>query len=174
MNLGGTQTCSPYCGQAGLGLLTFLSICLISSLPYESVKVQALFILLTNFHCILFYWNRPRDRLASVLAKQTSNQQAHCQPVSPGRSPRSFWGILLESQLALERKATLFPSKGGEGRGSNTITAFMVILSPQYSHFLQKGGGIGVAYAEGLVLPFIINSEGNSNNSLFGAVLFKL
>lgn len=33
---------------------------------------------------------------------------------------------------------------------------------------------MGVAGTEGLVLSLIINSEGSANNSIFGAVLFKL
>jgi len=45
---------------------------------------------------------------------------------------------------------------------------------PSLVIFYKKEGGWGVADAEGLILSLIINSERSANNSIFGAVLFKL
>ena len=85
--------------QAGLCQLTFLDMCLSSSLPHQMVKIQALSTLPTISHCVLFCWNRPWGRPASLLAKQTFHQETHCQSVSPGKSPHSLWEILTEPLL---------------------------------------------------------------------------
>ena len=61
--------------QAGLSQLTFLDICLSSSLAHQMVKTQALSTLPTISHCVLFCWNRPRGRPASLLAKQMFHQE---------------------------------------------------------------------------------------------------
>ena len=85
--------------QAGLSQLTFLDICLSSSLAHQMVKTQALSTLPTISHCVLFCWNRPRGRPASLLAKQTFHRETQCQSVSLGKSPHSLWEILVEPLL---------------------------------------------------------------------------
>lgn len=62
-------------GQVCLGLLAFLVIHLVSSLPHQIIRIQALFTLPTISHCVFPLCNRPRDRLVGFQAKQTFNQE---------------------------------------------------------------------------------------------------